>query len=153
MNCTNEEQTFKIVGNWFTFKPGQKKQMQDEIAHLIQTERKEFGMAVLPAQFEDPDYERNPETAEEAKQILAQLKDTAVNNYLAHHRAVIANNQISLRRDLEQANIKADPAVYASEGERASMAIVAKYMRSQKDAEQSKIEETKRLLKEIEKVS
>jgi hypothetical protein len=153
MNCTNEEQTFRIVGNWFTFKPKQRKQMQDDIAHLIQTERREFGMAVLPAEFDDPDYERSPETKDAAKEILTKLSDNAVNAYIAHHRTIVANNQISLRRDLEQANIKVDPAVYASPGELHSMGIVAKYARAQKDADNERALEAKKLLAEIEKNS
>jgi hypothetical protein len=78
-----------------------------------------------------------------------QLIEQALERYVARHREIIYNNQVSLRRDLEVANIKADPAVFASKGEIESMRLVAKYQKRTEDAEQAKIDEVKKLMGQV----
>lgn len=145
-NPTQENIEVKVVGKWFSFKPGNKKVMQDGIAHFIATDRKETGLTVLPPEFEE---EADFEKSELGKEMLEKLKTEAIEHLVRHHRAIIANNQISLRQDLEKSNIKADPAIYASPGELKSMQLVAKYQRAQQDAEQQKMDQVKKLMKEV----
>lgn len=146
-NPTLDEVTTKVAGNYFVFPAGKKKIIyQPEIRHFIATDRKETGLVCLPDQFsEDPEFEKTPE----GKKILEELKEQAINAVVSHHRRIIANNQVSLRRELEQANIKTDPAVLVSPGELKSMQIVAKYQRASQDAEQAKVEEVRKLMKEV----
>lgn len=144
-NATEEEQSFKAAGNWFTFKPKQIKNMNDDIATFIALNRKEHGVVVLPQEFEDLDYKNS----EEGKKVLEKMTAQGVDAYISGLRAIIANNQVSLRQDLEKANIKADPAAFASDGEIAAMRLVKKYNDKKKDMEQEKINEVANLMKEI----
>lgn len=147
MNCTQEEQTFKALGNWFTFKPGQIKNMQDNIALYIRSEKKMYGLAILPDAFEEPDYR----DSEEGKAELDRVRQEGLRPYLTFHRDVIRNNQVSLRMDLEKANIKADPAIYASDGEIYSMELMAKYKKWEENQAQKKADHVKDLLKVVGK--
>jgi hypothetical protein len=148
LNATNEEVSVKVAGNWFSFKPGTKKNMNESIARFIQIDRKDSGLCVLPLEFEeDADFEKSAE----GKAILEQLKADTIRQYLDKYKAVIYNNQVSLRQDLEQKNLKIDPAVMATEGEINALKIVAKYKVLEKDADQVKLEEVKKLLEETKK--
>lgn len=143
LNATSEEVSVKLAGNWFSFAPGKKKVMTESMARMVEMDRKDSGLCVFPPEFEeDADFEKS----EDGKKILESLKSEAIKHYLAKYRAVILNNQTSLRQDLDKNNIKVDPAVYATEGEIAAMKIVAKYQALEKDAEKSKVEEVKRLV-------
>lgn len=144
-NCTNEPQTVKALGNWFSFKPHQVKSVQDNIGRFIATERQINGIMSLPEEFEDPEYK----TTEEGKAKLAAIEEAGLKAYLGHLRSVIYNNQVSLRQDLEKANIKADPAVFASEGELEAMRLLAKYQSREEDAAQKKADEVKELMKQV----
>ena len=149
MNCTNEEQSVKALGNWFTFKPGQIKSMNEDIAKFIGEMRKENGLMILPESCEDVEY-RN---SEEGKAELEKIKEEGVNHYVRALRALIYNNQVSLRQDLERADIKVDPAVFASEGELKAMELVAKYQKHKDDADQKKIDRVKELVKQVGPIS
>jgi hypothetical protein len=144
-NATKEEQTIRALGNWFTFKPKQMKVLADNLSSWISVQKKEHGLIELSSAFEDPEYKNS----EAGKAALAAAEAEGVESYLKHHRMIIANNQISLRRDLDQANIKADPAAFASDGEIESMKIVAKYASREEDIAQKRAEEVQRLMKAI----
>ena len=147
-NPTQDHVEVKIVGKYFTFGPGKKKVMQDNIAHFISTDRKESGLTVLPPEFEeDADYEKT--TA--GQEIMERLKEDSITHLVNHHRRIIANNQVSLKQDLDKANLKIDPSALVSKGEIESMRIVAKYQRAKQDTEQVKMDEVKKLMQEINK--
>lgn len=155
INATQETVTLKLRGNFFTWKPAQKKVIRDEeLAHFIKTERSDSGIAVI-GDLVGENEDVTPEELEERKAANADSEraecDAALERYVQKHRAVVANNQISLRRDLEQKNIKADPAVFASTGELESMKLVAKYQKRSEDAEASKIAEVKKLMEQVNK--
>ncbi len=149
LNATKEVQSFKVHGAWFVLKPDQSKLMDEDKARFISMERKENGLAVLPAEFEDPEYR----ATEEGKALLDRLKKEAVDSYVEFHRDIIRNNQISLRQDLAKANEKADPAIYASEGEVKAMELVAKYQEEKNDSEQKKIDRIKELMTQVGQVA
>ena len=152
-NCTQETITVKVAGNYFTFKPGQERVIhQEAIARFIEMDLKASGLVVLPALMTD-DEEVTPEQLEERKLAGAdhkkELLEQGLDRYVARHREVIYNNQVSLRRDLDMANIKVDPAAHASKGELDAMRLVAKYQKRTEDAEQSKIDEVKKLMGQV----
>lgn len=148
LNATNEEVSVKIAGNWFSFKPNTKKNMNESIARFISIDRKDSGLCVLPPEFEeDADFEKTAE----GKAILEDLKAATVKQYLDRFRAVIYNNQTSLRQDLEQKNLKVDPAIMATDGEIAALKIIAKYKALEKDADQARVDEVKKLIEETKK--
>lgn len=144
-NATEEKQTFRAFGSWFTFNPNQTKQMNEDISRFIAENRKEHGMMVLPDEFEDPEYK----LTEEGKTKLANIKSAGIFNFLTAQRDIIKNNQVHLRKDLEMANIKTDPAVYATDSELKAMEYVAKYQKLDKDDAQEKIDKVKNLMKEV----
>lgn len=149
-NATEENVTVKVAGNYFSFKPKQRRVIHNkDIANFIEIDLKHTGLAVLPELMTE-DEEVTPEQLEERKVAAKDTEDAlisqALDRYVAHHRQIIANNQIHMRRDLESANIKADPAVFASTGELDSMRLVAKYQKRAEDAEQAKIDEVKKLM-------
>lgn len=155
INATQETITLKLRGNFFSWKPGQKKVIRDEeLAHFIMTERSDSGIAVIADLMTDEE-DVSPEELEQRRLDNAGAEEAAIegalDRYVKKHRQVVANNQISLRRDLEQANIKADPAVFASTGELESMKLVAKYQKRAEDAEANKIAEVKRLMEQVNK--
>lgn len=147
MNATQEDQSFKAFGKWFSFKPLQKKLMSEDMAMFISQQRRENGMVVLPADFEDPSFE----LTEEGKAVLEKKKSEGIKNYVDHHRDIIYNNQVSLRKDLERQGNKVDPAVEISDGELKAMEIVARYQKQKEDSTQKKVDHVKSLLKDIEK--
>lgn len=149
LNATNEEQTVKVFGNYFTLKPKQIKNFQDNIASFMAKERAVNGLVQLPEAFEDMEYR----TTEEGKSVLENAEEKGIDNYVGALRERIFNNQVSLRQDLEKANQKIDPAALASAGELEAMRIVAKYERAKSDREQQKIDEVKKLMKDIGPVS
>lgn len=146
-NTTEEKQSVKAVGNWFEFKPGQIKLMNDDIGSFIVKDKKEHGIVALPQEFEEPAYKES----EEGKAILAAKKAEGLNNYIDHLRMIVSNNIVSLRRDLEQANIKTDPTVMASDGELKALQLLSKYQANQDDAAKIRSEQMKELLKQIGK--
>jgi hypothetical protein len=149
-NATQENITVKIAGNYFTFKPGQERVIHNaSIARFIEMDLKDSGLVVLPELMTE-DEEVTPEELEQRKidgaERKKQILEEGLDRYVAKHREIIYNNQVSLRRDLEMANIKADPAAFASKGELDAMRLVAKYQKRSEDAEQAKIDEVKKLM-------
>lgn len=157
VNATQEEIQIKVVGNYFKFGPGKSKVMNADIASWIQTNpgAKGCGLAVLPDLYQEGEEIDDVSTAEmkarkEAQEeTKAQALESALHEYLEKYRRVIYNNQVSLKQDLGKANIQADPAVFASKGELEAMRLVAKYQKSAEDTEQLKIDEVKKLMKNV----
>lgn len=145
MNALPEEQVVTIHGAVFTFKPLQIKNMTESKAHFLCTDRREEGFVGLPDSIDDPDFKSSPE----GKALIEAKRKEGVENHVAKLRQVIYNMQVSLRQDLEKANIKADPRVFASEGEIAAMERLAKYQVKKEDSEQKKIDRIKELEKAI----
>ena len=149
-NATKENISVKVAGNWFNWGPEKQRVIQnDGIAKFIQMELTDSGLYVIPTlvgEEEEVTPEELEARKEAAKEQIELAKQNALDRYIAKHRQVIYNNQVSLRRDLEMASIKADPAAFASEGEINSMRLVAKYQKNAEDAEQAKIDEVKKLM-------
>lgn len=153
INATQEDIQLKLRGNYFSWKPGQRKVIRDEtLAQFIQTDRGDYGLAVIPDLMQD-DEEVTPEQLEERRAAMKEVEEKAcseaLDRYLKRLRSIVANNQISLRRDLEQSNIKADPGAFASDGELKAMELVLKYQKRAEDAEGEKIKRVKELTNAI----
>lgn len=155
VNATQEKITLQLQGNYFTWEPGKEKVIHNEsLARFIETNRPESGLAVLPDVMGGEESLSTEEYAERMKEHNERKKEAcelALNRYIEGLRKVIYNNQVSLRRDLEQANIKASPESFASEGELEAMRLVAKYKRSEDDKAAKRVEEAKKLMETINK--
>lgn len=151
INATDEVINIKLCGNWFAFKPKQEKRMNEDLARFVQTEKKGYGLAVLPEDFtEEESYDLTDAQKEEKRIQNKGSKESAceaaLNEYIGRLRSLIANNQVSLRRDLEQANIKANPALFVAPGELDAMRLVEKYQRAHDDVAANRVEEVERLV-------
>lgn len=149
MNATADEVNTKAFGNHFTFKPKQIKAMRPRLAAYLAEYKGYQGLVVLPAPLSDLDFR----STQEGKELLAQSEQEGIDKHLEHLRSLIYNNQVSLRNDLSQADIKADPAVFASKGELDAMRKVAMYAKQSEDSAQKRTDEVKELMKTIGEVT
>lgn len=145
LNASCETQHFKVFGNHFSLKPGQIKNFTDEIAKFIGYQRRDQGLVELPAEYEEHEYMNS----DAGKQRLLTFKAEGIKNRVLALRAVVYNNQVSLRQDLEKANMKIDPRVLASDGEVSAMEELAKYQDQGDDAAKNRLERIKELEKKI----
>jgi uncharacterized protein YdhG (YjbR/CyaY superfamily) len=148
MNATNQTQHVTAFGNHFTLSPKQIKNFQDNIGTFLVTTKAEYGLVALPEEFENPDYK----ATEEGKAKLKEAESNGIANFIKRLKQIVYNHQVSLRMDLEQANIKADPKSFATDGEIEAMEILASYL-DKEDAEQAKkIKKIKELEQRIGKI-
>lgn len=145
-NATNETITVKALGNFFEFKPKQIKNFNDNVGMFLINDRRDSGLVHVPdIFFDDPEHKNS----EAGKAELEAIDKRGIENFCAALRKRIYNNQVSLRQDLERANIKADPAAFATDGEMEALRTLAKYQAKQEDVSQKRAEEVKKLMKEI----
>lgn len=155
-NPTEEEVTTVINGSFFSWKPGQIKQMRASQATFVDTNRKETGLMVIsdprfiPA--EDA-YVLNFDKTEEGKKILEPLRETGIKNLIDSLMYIIRNNQVSLRQDLANKYPTGDSAKlaasYASPAEINAMRMVVKYKKKNKDNAAKQADEVEKLMSEI----
>lgn len=155
-NPTEEEVTTTINGHFFTWKPGQIKQMRAGQAMFVDTNRKETGLVTV----EDPrfipseeSYILNFDKTEEGKKVLEPLRERGIKNLIDNLMFVIRNNQVSLRQDLANKYPTGDSsklaAAYASPAEVNAMRLVVKYKKKNKDNAAKQADEVERLMAEI----
>lgn len=145
MNATPEVIKVQAFGNWFEFKPEAIKVISnDALAHFLVTDKKYMGLVSFP---EDV-FEKGMDS-KEFKETKEQKKKEGIDARVKHLQRVIQNLEVSLKRDLEQANIKADPMKMASPGEVAAYKELAKYAQMEQDAEESKAKEISKLKEKI----
>lgn len=155
MNALDEAQTVTVGGNTFHFAPRQVKAFyNNDIASVITRIKGEFGFIELPAELEyiahlKPEQQKNG-VAPEHKEILESKRKEGVEAYCRRLRGLIYNAQVSLRKDLEMANIKADPRTFASEGDVKNMEQLVKYQTSKNDETQVRVDKLKELEKKLE---
>jgi hypothetical protein len=156
-NPTEENISTKIFGSWFSFPAGSKKSFHKPgMASFIEQNRKETGLVVLPAEF-NPNSEKyieHFEKTEDGKRILAERRETGINNLIEFHLAVVRNNQVALANDISRQYGSPETgrqmAKYeASKGELESMRLVAKYKGKSAGNAQKKADEIEKLMKEI----
>lgn len=151
MNASAETANFKVYGNHFSMKPGQIKTFQDHVARFIAITdtTRNLGLVTLPDDLEDLDYRQS----EDGKRTLDEKRKEGIDNRVSCLRQIIYNNQVSLRQDLERANIKADPRVYASLGEVKAYEELAGYQIHKEDEDKKKVDRIKALEAKINKDS
>lgn len=145
MNCLAEDKLVQARGNWFTFKPKQLKQMEPHLAAFLGREKRYPGLVCLSDAFEDPDYKNTPE----GKAELANAEAEGIADFVEHLRQRVYNNQVSLRMDLETKNMKVDPLILASPGEKEAMELLSKYQKQKDDRDQIEVNRLKELMKTI----
>lgn len=154
-NPTEEFVNTKMQGSWFSFKPNQRKQMDQDKCNFINTNRQETGLVTLPDQF-DPSSEsfvEGFEKSQEGMAILGELKERGINSMVNFYLDIVKNNQVSLKRDLAKDSPGTDPmklaALEASNGEIHAMQLVKKYQARKQDNQAKKLVEVQKLMEEI----
>lgn len=160
MNVTEEEIKTQIAGNWFAWKPGQRKEIRDErITKFIEIERRGYGLAVLPSiltQAElDGDADVTPEQLKERKALRESeerpIIENALKQYTDRLRSIVKNNQISHQRDIDRSGEKYSAASDITTGELEAMRLLAKYQRKGEDETKKRMDEVEKLTKVIGK--
>lgn len=146
MNATHKTITTKAIGNYFTFKPGQIKVMDEDIARFFATERGYMGFVSLDDRFEDPEFKESPE----GKLAIAEARAKGVSARVTYLKQLIYNETTSLKQDLDRANIKADPRSFASDALVDYMEEVASYAKKEEDQVEKKVEKIKELEKKLD---
>lgn len=158
INATEETVTVQAAGTYFTFGPGKEKTIRSpEICNFILSDRKGFGLAVLPdlvSEVEEQDGEISNEEIEARREARKEQKKAAcslaLRDYVARQREIIKNNQVSLARDLARADYKYGAEHEMSDGEMQAMELVAKYESKGKDAAQERLDRIEKLKKQID---
>lgn len=156
MNALDEDNKVVVGGNTFTFRPKQIKEIyQTDIAHIITRHKAEFGFVGLPddltyiAHVKPENFDK--QVPEEHKALIEEARKSGVEAYCRRLRQLVYNMQVSLKQDLEKANIKADPKVFASDGDLRNLEQLVKYQAKREDIEQKRIDKLKELEKHLEK--
>lgn len=145
MNASSETQTTKAYGQWFTFKPGQIKMMEDRFAHFLTGTRHYLGFVGLSERFSDPDYKQT----QEGRKEYEDTKEKGVRNRIEHLKSIVRNNLDSLRQDLRMANIDSDPRAFMSDGEMYALEQLSEYEKAGEDKKAKRVEKAKDLMKEL----
>lgn len=141
MNACSINQSVQVHGAWFTFGPGQIKDMQEDKVFFLTSRKGYLGFVTLPDEMADLDF-RN---SKDGQEILAKAKVEGVGKRIAHLESVRDNELVSLKRDLEQKNIKSDPRSFMSDGAIAAMEELAQYKKKNASETEKRIERVKQL--------
>jgi len=146
LNCLKQEVSVQALGDWFTFKGEQMKELNDNKATFIGDRKAYLGFVRVPEAFADVEY-RN---SEEGKAALEALKKQGITARCDFLRQTVNNELVSLKGDLDRANIQADVRAYMSPGATAAMEELASYKRSDAEAAAAKIKHIEELEKLLE---
>jgi len=130
-NTTDIDQSIKAFGNWFNWKPGQIRNVQDHFGRFIHTDKKEYGVVELSEAFEDPTYK----DTEEGKRILEEKRIEGRTNRVRFIQQILHNETVSLKIDLEKAGQKVNPDVFMTPQVAAMYDELLAYKREKDDAQ------------------
>lgn len=86
----------QVFGNWFSFKPGQIKQMDAKIVDFLCLDKKSYGFVSLPEScIEDKE-------APESKELILNATKEGRGHIIAALNALIHNLEVSLKNDAER---------------------------------------------------
>lgn len=155
MNALDEEQQISVGGTYFHFAPRQLKFFSNEnIARTLVKNNKELGFMSMPDEMSHLAMAK-PENfdkiiSSDEKALIEEKRKEGVENYCSHLRALVYNAQVSMRKDLDTANIKTDPRSVASKGDLRNLEQLVKYQAKKEDADQKRIDRFKELEKKLE---
>lgn len=144
-NTTDKEQSVKAFGNWFSFKPGQLKNIREEFGTFIVLDKKEYGIVALPDDFEDPSFQNT----EEGQRIMAEKRIEGRSNRVRHIQRVMHNEQVSLRQDLEKNGQRINPDLFATDEVVAMYEELAAYKKADDDARHERLNKIVNIKKKL----
>lgn len=104
MNASSKEQTVQVHGAWFTFTPGQIKDMNENKVFFLTSNKAYLGFVSVPEEFSDIEYKNT----DEGKAKLEALRTQGIQNRIQHLEWLRNNEMKSLRKDMDKANMKGE---------------------------------------------
>lgn len=118
MNALETPLRTQAHGQWFVFKPGQIKEIQNrDLALFMAQSRGEDGLVMVDTQI----IENNEPTSAEYKEHIEEKRREGIASRIKKLDWVIRNLRESLRYDLQTKGIKTDSLAFASKGELAAI--------------------------------
>ena len=154
MNSLDKEQTVRVGGNDFTFKPRQLKFFHSQnIARALARMRAEDGIVELPTELEHlahlkEEHFESVVTAEE-KEIIEKHRLQGVESYCRKLRELHRNATVSLQMDIDKTGAKYDARIHATDADLQRLEELAKYQKSKNDGEQRRLDRMKELEKQV----
>lgn len=145
LNALDKDVHTKVFGNHFTFKAGQVKRMRGEIGDFIAKERGYLGLVAVSDKFDDPEYK----TTEAGQAELEAKKREGKEKRAQHLQWQVHNLQVSLRQDLDNANIKADTLSFATKGDLDAMDELATLQRAEADEAKARLQRARELERKL----
>lgn len=146
-NATNEEQSVKAFGNWFSFKPKQIKSINDQFGRFIVMDKKEYGIVDLPEEMLDEEYKKS----EAGQALLREKTEQGIQQRVNFLKLMVYNAEVSLRRDLDRNNDKSDHRAQMTKGEIEAMRRLVEYQKADEDQIKAQVDEIKDLEKKLKK--
>jgi len=144
-NTTDVEQSIKAFGNWFNWKPGQIRNIQDNFGQFIHTDKKEYGVVSLPEEFEDSTFK----DTEQGQAILMEKRIEGRSNRVRHIQRIIHNETVSLRVDLEKAGQKINPDLLMTPEVAKLYDELAAYKKEKDDAQRELMNKVQNIRKKL----
>lgn len=146
MSSSIKDVSVQVQGNWFTFKPKQIKQMDENKVFFLTSKCAYLGFIAVPDKFEDIEARSTPE----GKAELAAIEAQGIKNRV-EFLTYLKNNELrSLRSDLERKNDKSDPRAYMSAAMVDQLEELSKYTKKLETAKTEQLNRIKQLEKELE---
>lgn len=145
LNATVKDVHTKVFGNWHFIKAGQIKNFQEEVEHYMSIERGSLGLIAIPEEFNDAEYKNS----EEGSAKLTEYKKQGVMKRVAHLQWLRNNELVSLRQDLEIANMKFDPLILANDKIESALEELHSYQVAQDDSDKQRVERLRKLDRKI----
>lgn len=144
MNCTTREVSVPVGGSWFTFKPKQIKDLDENKAYFLAAYKHYEGFVSVPEKFSDLEYR----SSEEGKKELATLEQQGIDNRIKHLQFIKHNEFTSLKKDMLKNNDHSDPKLEMS---KATLALIEELAGYQQKAEAEKRDQVAKIT-ELEKL-
>lgn len=158
LNCLDKENSCRIGGSHFSFKPRQIKYFHDKnIASAIDRLKKEDGFIMLPDELDHLALLKEDQVdkviTEEEKAIIEQKRLQGIETYCTWLRALIKNATVSRQHDIDMSGRKYDARSDANESDLNRLVELAHYQAGDSDQEQKNFDKFKELEKKVAKTA
>jgi hypothetical protein len=147
-NTTNKEVHAVAFGNHFNIPAGKIKSFNDDIGDFLAKNKRYLGLVALPETFDDMEYR----ASDEGKASLEEYRKQGIAHRVQYLESIKYNLLVSLKKDLDVADMKVDPKVFASPGEMAAMQELLEIKAKHEDANAEKVKQLEILEKKLEKL-
>ncbi len=145
MNALDDSVSVQVHGNWFSFNPGQIKLIHNEkAAYKMTSDLGHRGLVDIPETVMEMD-----KASPEYKAKLSEYKRAGIIARMQECQKIWDNLEVSLRKDLQVANIQGDVYAYATEGELNALKEIKKYKDFAKASEVDRADTIRKLKEEI----